>query len=97
MKGTTRADSNPYFGPFFCSAQVDSCSITGTNPDGTIQFGCLPSPPPVRLYGSAVVWPRTLDVIPPALNSSSDTIGCAGDNDCLGSYCDFRLNPQVRQ
>jgi len=76
---------------------VDSCSITGTNPDGTIQFGCLPSPPPVRMYGSAAVWPRTLDVIPPALNSSSDTIGCAGDNDCLGSYCDFRLNPQVRQ
>jgi hypothetical protein len=72
------------------SIEVDSC-VTSAVVNGTAQYQCVTNPRPLRVYGSKVMWPRSVDVIPQDWTNSV----CNDNSDCLGSYCDFRLNPQV--
>ena len=72
------------------SIEVDSC-ITTAAVNGTQQYQCVDDPRPLRIYGSKVMWPRSVDVTPQNWTNSV----CNDNSDCLGSYCDFRLNPQV--
>lgn len=65
--------------------EVDSCEI---NADGE-KFCRTSNPSPVRIYGNQYIFPRTFDV-----PQTKESI-CAKNDDCLGTFCDFKFNPPM--
>ena len=65
--------------------EVDSCEVSELGE----QFCRKVDPKPTAIYGNSYMFPRTFDV--PQTTFSI----CKSDDDCLGSFCDFKFKPPV--
>jgi hypothetical protein len=64
---------------------IDSCFTTNNG-----SFTCLTSnPDPVQVYGNSYLFPTSFEVPPTNITT------CTTDSDCLGSFCDTRINPNI--
>lgn len=73
--------------------EIDKCRVISTVDQGGYNdlttFECLTDETPARIYGNALLFPRSYDY-----EQSADS-ECASDEDCLGTFCDLQYQPPI--